>query len=202
MNILVLADESAWSELNVNSSSVTRCSNEASFVETPGFDVYINLLPGAAKHDYSKFSKPVIINSVHKTRKQLNANEHVYRINGWSSFIRRDLWEISGEPGEQIESAFALIGRKAVFVPDEPGFIAARVISMIINEAYFAKQTGVSSDKEIDTAMKLGTNYPHGPFEWAAMIGVKNIFALLDVLSQTDKRYSPSSLLKQEATDS
>ena len=51
--------------------------------------------------------------------------------------------------------------------------------------------------------MKLGTNYPHGPFEWApAMIGVKNIFALLDVLSQTDKRYSPSSLLKQEATDS
>ena len=49
--------------------------------------------------------------------------------------------------------------------PDIPGFISARVVSMIINEAYFALEEEVSSKEEIDTAMKLGTNYPYGPFD-------------------------------------
>ena len=70
---------------------------------------------------------------------------------------------------------------------------------MIINEAYFAKGEYVSTEKEIDIAMKLGTNYPHGPFEWATIIGIKNIYELLKTLSEPDTRYKPSPLLEQEA---
>ena len=70
---------------------------------------------------------------------------------------------------------------------------------MIINEAYFALEEGVSTKEEIDTAMKLGTNYPYGPFEWAKKIGLKNIFQLLDKLHKTNLRYEPAALLKKEA---
>ncbi len=199
MNVLVLADERAWSELNLNNECIVRCSSEAAFVERPEFDAYVNLLDNAASFDYSSFSKPVIINSVIKTLAQLKAHNNIYRINGWCGFVRRDLWEMAGVPNEAIKTVFESLGKKIVFIPDEPGFIAARTISMIINEAYFAKETGVSTDKEIDIAMKLGTNYPHGPFEWAELIGIKNVYALLDVLAQSDKRFLPSALLKQEA---
>jgi 3-hydroxybutyryl-CoA dehydrogenase len=57
----------------------------------------------------------------------------------------------------------------------------------------------VSTKEEIDTAMKLGTSYPYGPFEWSRKIGVKNIFELLSVLAKTNARYEPAALLKDEA---
>ena len=66
---------------------------------------------------------------------------------------------------------------------------------MIINEGYFAVEDNVSSKAEIDTAMKLGTNYPYGPFEWAELIGLNNILGLLQKLNLTDTRYQPSQLL-------
>lgn len=70
---------------------------------------------------------------------------------------------------------------------------------MVINEAYFTLDEKVSSKEEIDTAMKLGTNYPYGPFEWSTIIGLKNVFELLTVLSKTNSRYTASSLLQKEA---
>ena len=71
---------------------------------------------------------------------------------------------------------------------------------MIINEAYYTLQDKISTKAEIDIAMKLGTNYPHGPFEWSSLIGLKNIYELLTVLSKTDTRYTASDLLMKEAT--
>ena len=89
--------------------------------------------------------------------------------------------------------------KKTEWTPDIPGFITARVISTIINEAYFSLEGKVSSREEIDTAMKLGTSYPYGPFEWSRIIGIKNIYSLLNILSRKNKRYLPSDLLKKEA---
>ena len=70
---------------------------------------------------------------------------------------------------------------------------------MIINEAYFALESNISTKEEIDIAMKLGTNYPFGPFEWSKKIGLKKIYLLLNELSKQDKRYEPSTLLTNEA---
>ncbi|TMI92961.1 MAG: hypothetical protein E6H08_11285 [Bacteroidetes bacterium] len=86
-------------------------------------------------------------------------------------------------------------------MPDVKGFISPRVVSMIINEAYFALEENVSKKEEIDIAMKLGTNYPYGPFEWSKKIGLKNIAALLTELSKTEKRYQPADLLLKEANE-
>lgn len=69
---------------------------------------------------------------------------------------------------------------------------------MIINEAWLSLGEGVSTKEEIDTAMKLGTNYPYGPFEWGNKIELKNVYQLLTALSKTNPRYEPAALLKKE----
>ena len=56
-------------------------------------------------------------------------------------------------------------------------------------------------NESIDIAMKLGTNYPYGPFEWSKKIGLKNITALLNELFITEKRYQPADLLLKEAKE-
>ena len=97
---------------------------------------------------------------------------------------------------EQLLSCF---GRTIEWMPDIAGFITPRVVASIINEAFFALEEKVSTEEEIDTAMKLGTNYPFGPFEWGKKIGLHNIYSLLAILSSEKTRYTPSLLLKQTA---
>ena len=125
------------------------------------------------------------------------------RINAWPTFLKRELAEIAiADPFAEatVHEVFNALGWKAWIVPDVPGMISPRVIAMIINEAYYTLQAAVSTKEEIDIAMKLGTNYPYGPFEWSQKIGLKNIYSLLTALSKTDKRYQPSEKLLQEAT--
>jgi 3-hydroxybutyryl-CoA dehydrogenase len=71
---------------------------------------------------------------------------------------------------------------------------------MIINEAYYTVQEGTASREDIDLAMKLGTNYPYGPFEWCQRIGIKYIFELLTAVYEDtkDERYRICPLLKKE----
>ena len=201
MKILVLATDDALNEFVLNNpvTEIIRAENMDAFLNNKDADAYFNLMGNAAENDYSFTKKSVFINSVSRTLKKMNAAENIYRINGWNSFIKRNSWEVAGNMNEEGLAVLNSINKQAVVVPDEPGFIAARIISMIINEAYFAKTENVSTEKEIDIAMKLGTNYPFGPFEWSRLIGLKNIYTLLKILSKNDDRYKPSSLLEQEA---
>lgn len=127
---------------------------------------------------------------------QLPANFH--RINGWKSFISRDSWEIATNNEAAVTTIFNSLGWKYITVADEPGLVSARIISMIINEAFYALGENVSTKEEIDIAMKLGTNYPYGPFEWSQLIGLENIYNLLEKLSKTDSRYTVAPALKSE----
>ena len=143
--------------------------------------------------------KTVIINSVTHT---LSSTHHAFiRINGWPTFLQSQLIEGSCLHEEQKEKAIKVLGvfnKQVEWLPDEAGFITPRVISMIINEAYYALAESVSTPGEIDTAMKLGTAYPYGPFEWGRKIGLQNIATLLHTLRQQQKRYTPAELLVQE----
>ncbi|MFM8711578.1 MAG: 3-hydroxyacyl-CoA dehydrogenase family protein [Sphingomonadales bacterium] len=142
----------------------------------------------------------VIVNAVVSEGKDWPA--HFIRINGWPGFLKGAVLEASGGNEAQQQAATQLLqrcGRQAEWVSDQFGFIGARVVSAIINEAYLTLQEKVSSKEDIDTAMKLGTNYPMGPFTWAAAIGIKNVYALLHTLAAEQPRYTPAMLLKQEA---
>ncbi|MEO6611558.1 MAG: 3-hydroxyacyl-CoA dehydrogenase family protein, partial [Chitinophagaceae bacterium] len=127
----------------------------------------------------------------------------VIRFNGWPTFLKRALLEASCNDATiktAAEKFLAFFNKKIEWVPDIPGFISARVISMIINEAWYALEEQVSSKEEIDTAMKLGTNYPFGPFEWGEKIGIKNICELLNAMSKIHSRYAPAELLKKKVS--
>jgi 3-hydroxybutyryl-CoA dehydrogenase len=83
-------------------------------------------------------------------------------------------------------------------VPDTIGMVTPRIVSMIINEAWYAFDEKISSKEEIDRAMKLGTNYPFGPFEWGEKIGIERIRKLLESLKRTDKRYTIAPGLRRQ----
>lgn len=144
---------------------------------------------------------PILINAVHATLEDIG-EKNMIRINAWPGFFGKPLVEAAAIDSAPKEAATALLqrmGRKVAWVPDVAGFISGRVISSIINEAFFALEESVSTAEEIDVAMKLGTNYPYGPFEWGQKIGLQSVFTLLQRLSAEQGRYQPSSLLKQRA---
>ena len=162
------------------------------------FDLLFNTSDARIKLLSQLLPKPVFINSV------------VYRvtgfpfihINAWSTFLQREM--IEGDCSDEetrmmAEKIFSALNRNIIWITAIAGFISPRVIAAIINEAYYALEENVSTKEEIDTAMKLGTNYPYGPFEWAQKIGLENIYDLLAALGVTEKRYQPSGLLKKEA---
>jgi 3-hydroxybutyryl-CoA dehydrogenase len=198
MMIAVLANDEQWKELveGCDGNLFTRLKQ---LQEDVAADVYI-ILEEAAFHSMNGIKKPVLINSVIQTLTELNAGKNVLRINGWNGFIQRKAWEIAGTVTEEMKRFFTSLDKQFIEVADEPGLVAARSIAMVANEAYFALGEEVSTKAEIDTAMKLGTNYPYGPFEWAERIGVKNIYHLLKTLSVNSKRYLPAPLLEKEAT--
>ncbi len=201
--IVVAASDSQWNELTGLRTNVEwqRVAHASDFDQHKNAEAFFCLTPDEIRPAFDSFTQPVIINSVIETLTDLSLPANVYRINGWTTFLHRSIWEIAGVAGEEIESVFKALNIKINFVKDEPGFISARVIAMMINEAYFALEDNVSTKAEIDTAMKLGTNYPFGPFEWASQIDTENILALLQKLYLTDSRYKPSELLAKEALE-
>lgn len=198
--IVVAASDSQWNELTGLRTNVEwqRVAHSADFDQCKNAEAFFCLNDDEIRNDFESFKKPVFINSVIETLSDLSLPTNVYRINGWTTFLHRTVWEIAGVANDEIDAILTMLNIKKNFVKDEPGFISARVIAMIVNEAYFALEDGVSTKAEIDTAMKLGTNYPFGPFEWASLIGTGNILALLQNLYLTDSRYKPSQLLITE----
>ncbi|MEO8664911.1 MAG: 3-hydroxyacyl-CoA dehydrogenase family protein [Ignavibacteria bacterium] len=101
---------------------------------------------------------------------------------------------------EKAKKIFEDAGKKVYLVTDRPGMISLRIISMIINEAYLVLQEGTSNKEDIDTAMKLGTNYPYGPIEWSEKLGVELIYNILKTMLEEygDDRYRITPLLKEK----
>ena len=199
MKLVLLCTEEQKAELlekKTNEGNEFIFCDEQSFTETDG-DVFFDLV-NEAESPY-KGGKPLFINAVTTTLKQLPNN--CIRINAWNGFLNRETIEIVATEALQhkAKETIEALGWKLQFAPDEPGMIAPRIIAMIINEAYFGLEDGISTKDEIDTAMKLGTNYPYGPFEWSEKIGLQKILLLLERLNEDDKRYTPSNSLIKEA---
>ncbi|HWR32794.1 MAG TPA: 3-hydroxyacyl-CoA dehydrogenase family protein [Chitinophagaceae bacterium] len=206
MKITVIADDALKEELltkGLDDSVYVQWLNEPLAVN--GINCCIDLLFINSEQRIEALKESsagiIIINAVSSCLGGLP--ENFVRINGWPTFLKRKLVEASGRNDEMkhtCEKIFSAFGKKTEWTPDIPGFISARVVSQIINEAYFALEEKVSSKQEIDTAMKLGTNYPYGPFEWSQKIGLKNVYELLLALSKENSMYEPSSLLKSDVT--
>ena len=79
--------------------------------------------------------------------------------------------------------------------------IAGRILATIVNEAASAVGDGVAAPEAIDTAMRLGANYPSGPLEWGERIGLARVVRTLEGLHAAvpDGRYRVVPLLRSLA---
>lgn len=156
----------------------------------PEADLYMDALfedKGSVFKDIQH--KPVLVNAIITTSVQLAANN--IRFNGWGGFIQQEKMEIAGNENsiQQVARLLSDAGIETVVSADACGMIGPRVVAMIINEAYIALAENISSRAEIDIAMKSGTNYPYGPFEWCEIIGIEKIKNLLHHLRMENSRY-------------
>lgn len=171
------------------------------------FDFNFDDSPEALAHYAPLKEKPVFVNAV-----KLSLAEAVYAtdtkikcrlfgINALPGFMEQALWEVSLYRKFETPELEKIMKRLQIpFLPveDRVGLLKPRIIFMIINEACYTLQEGTAGIKAIDTSMKLGTNYPFGPFEWCDKIGIEHVFETLAALYEDTKeeRYKICPLLK------
>jgi 3-hydroxybutyryl-CoA dehydrogenase len=128
----------------------------------------------------------------------------VFGFCGLRTFLNREILEVACRSKGDLPFLASIckeLGTDYRVVADQSGMVTPRVICMIINEAYCTLEEGTATREDIDLAMKLGTNYPLGPFEWGERIGLGNVVAVLNAarLETGDGRYKVCDLLQQSA---
>ncbi|WP_413500386.1 3-hydroxyacyl-CoA dehydrogenase [Psychrobacter maritimus] len=117
-----------------------------------------------------------------------------------------------------VTQAYALFGRNnkfvtssdedsnvavdATLITESTGFVAQRVVAMVINLGCDIAMQGIATPKDIDNAVKLGLGYPYGPISWGDELGAERILLILErIYGLTgDPRYRPSPWLQRRAT--
>jgi 3-hydroxybutyryl-CoA dehydrogenase len=103
--------------------------------------------------------------------------------------------------GDAVAALLRRAGRAVTRIKDSPGFIAQRIAAMIANLGCEMAQMALATPADIDTAMRLGLNYPQGPLALADKLGVKTTYDILlhlQVITGSD-RYRPSLWLRRRA---
>lgn len=98
-------------------------------------------------------------------------------------------------------ASMASDGVGVTVIRDSMGFVEQRVLATVVNLAYDIAQHEIASPKDIDNAVRLGLNYPHGPLEWGDAMGLKRLLGILERMSDLtrDPRYRPSAWLRRRA---
>ncbi|WP_043934522.1 3-hydroxyacyl-CoA dehydrogenase [Bacillus sp. EB01] len=106
--------------------------------------------------------------------------------------------ETSDETAGKIRAAAEKMGKETVVVNEFPGFVTSRISALVGNEAFYMLQEGVGTPEEIDKAIKLGLNYPMGPFELGDLVGLDTRLNNLKYLHEKlGDKYRPAPLLEQ-----
>jgi 3-hydroxybutyryl-CoA dehydrogenase len=74
---------------------------------------------------------------------------------------------------------FQAMGKQVSVIRDVPGMVVARTVAMLADLALDAVSREVATPQDIDTAMRLGVNYPLGPLEWCERLSVSYVHGLL-----------------------
>lgn len=92
-----------------------------------------------------------------------------------------------------------IIHKKGVMVFESPGFVTTRLICLFINEALHVLEEGVASAEDIDSAMRIGYSFQHGPLEMADRFGLDAVLTALERMFREygELKYRPSIVLKK-----
>jgi 3-hydroxybutyryl-CoA dehydrogenase len=106
--------------------------------------------------------------------------------------------ETSDETAETIREVAVNMGKETVVIKEFPGFITSRISALVGNEAFYMLQEGLGTPEEIDKAIKLGLNYPMGPFELVDLVGLDTRLNNLNYLHEKlGEKYRPAPILEQ-----
>jgi 3-hydroxybutyryl-CoA dehydrogenase len=213
LKILAIGDDQRVNELKRKISSEHEVAYSRELIDhaaLSSFDLIIDLnlddLPQRTK-SYTDLSDKIVIACAVKislAEYHFMMNHQVKCIligmNLLPTFIERSISEISFFNASD-EDIFRKVAEPLQWnylqVQDRVGMVTPRIISMIINEACFTLQEGTASIPDIEKAMRLGTNYPNGPFEWCNRIGIKHVYeTLISIYNDThDSRFKICPLL-------
>ncbi len=212
MEILVIGSEGNLAEFQEKFKAQNEYHFHQDYPTDPGileeieivFDFYLGDDPTQFEF-YDDYQGILFVNSPKITLTELAYYQDsiactLFGFNGLPTFVNRSLLEVSTISNEkQLDSICQVLDTEFQLVEDRVGMVTPRVICMIINEAFFTLQEGTASVEDIDNAMKLGTNYPHGPFEWSEKIGIAHVYELLEAIYEDtkDERYKICPLLKK-----
>lgn len=130
------------------------------------------------------------------------------RIVGFSMsklFPERKFVEVIG--GERTDSDAVIVAKDffeelqfaVVVSKDHPGYILNRVLASMINEAIYINLYGLAQMEDIDQMMRLGANFPMGPFEYADYLGLDCVLETLEWLTEElGPQYRPCPLLRRK----
>lgn len=90
-------------------------------------------------------------------------------------------------------------GKTPVLVKDIPGFIVNRFLCLLYNESANMIHDGIAKPEEIDTALKLGCNWPMGVNEIIDLAGVDVCGLAMEAMYEMtgEERYKPSPLFRK-----
>ncbi|OEK03152.1 3-hydroxyacyl-CoA dehydrogenase [Roseivirga sp. 4D4] len=215
MKILVIGTEGDFAEFEKKfgaTNDLTLDTNYQFHSSFPAFDAIFDFFVGDEPELFSNYQESegltLFINSPKISLAELSyfqekeSSNTVFGFNGLPTFIDREILEVSllnQDNLQELRDICKGIGTDLEIVDDRVGMVTPRIVSMIINEAFYTVQEGTATKEDIDQGMKLGTNYPYGPFEWCNVIGVRNIYELLEALYEDTKeeRYKICPLLKK-----
>lgn len=91
------------------------------------------------------------------------------------------------------------MGKTWISAKDSPAFVVNRILVPMLNEAVQALEEGLATKEDIDTAMKLGCNFPMGPFELLDYVGIDTALSIMEIMEKgfKDPKYRPSALLRK-----
>jgi len=90
------------------------------------------------------------------------------------------------------------LGKETVTARDTPGFIVNRVLTAALGEALSLLEEGVASAEDIDKAVRLGLNWPMGPFRLADFVGLDVALEVSKTIYEAlGEKYKPPSVLEE-----
>jgi 3-hydroxybutyryl-CoA dehydrogenase len=216
MKILVIGEPTSFEECKKKLGSVHAYSWIGGHSEAEDFlddnDLVFDFLIDEDPHEFGIYADKKVTVFLNTCKISLSELTHladntmactIFGFNGFPTLFDRSVLEVAlwqNKSEDKLKTICDQLGTEFLVVDDRVGLVTPRVIAMIINEAYYTVQEGTATRENIDTAMKLGTNYPYGPFEWCNRIGVSHVYELLEAIydDTKDERYKICPLLKKE----
>ena len=167
------------------------------FDEHQDFEIYEGLdeIPLVLASAKCSLRQALFINQSKRKNKIFGINA----LSGFLSFQKKEMSLLNKNDKDLLNDLMTNLGWQYEMLEDSVGMVSPRILYMIINEAFYTVQEGTASKEDINMGMKLGTNYPFGPFEWVEKFGIKDVYETLEALHEDTKeeRYKIAPLLKQ-----